>query len=119
MLLHTGQLSVSVTQTNPVVGERGTAQFSATASGVNKENFVYKWRKRNSNNLPNKVSGVNGEVLTIPTLVESDEGAYYCTVTNQWGNSVRSNDVILSVQGTCTCMYTNQEQDYKMASINC
>ena len=45
------------------------------------------------------MSGVNGAVLTIPNLVESDEGMYYCTVTNQWGNSVRSDDVTLTVQG--------------------
>ena len=80
-----------------MIGERGTAQFTATASGVNMRNFVYQWRKRGSSSLPIKVSGVNGTVLTIPNLVESDEGVYYCTVTNQWDNSERSDDVTLSV----------------------
>jgi len=83
-----------------VIGEGGTAQFIATASGVNKGNFVYRWRKRGSS-LPNKVSGVNGAVLTIPNLVESDEGVYFCAVINEWGNSLKSSDVTLSVQGMC------------------
>ena len=96
---YTDQLSISVTPTSPVIGKRGTAQFTATASGINMRNFVYQWRKRHSSSLPDKVSGVNGAVLTIPNLVESDEGVYYCTVTNQWGNSKRSHDVTLSVIG--------------------
>ena len=83
-----------------MIDERGTAQFTATTGGVNMRNFMYQWRKRGSSSLPNKVSGVNGAVLTIPNLVDSDEGVYYCTVTNQWGNSVRSDDVTLSVIGT-------------------
>ena len=81
-----------------MIGERGTAQFTVTAHGVNMRNFVYQWRKKDSS-LPNKVSGVNGAVLTIPNLVPSDEGVYYCTVTNEWGRSERSNDVTLSVFG--------------------
>ena len=87
-----------------MIGERGTAQFTATTSGVNKRNFMYQWRKRGSSSLPNKVSGVNGTVLTIPNLVESDEGVYYCTVTNEWGYNVRSDDVTLSIQSMYVCM---------------
>ena len=93
------QLSISVTPTNPVIVERGTAQFTATASGINMGNFVYQWRKRGSSSLPIKVSGFNGAVLTIPNLVPSDEGVYYCSVTNEWGNSVRSDDVTLTIIG--------------------
>ena len=97
--MYTDQLSISVTPTNPVVGESGTVQFTTTASGINKKNFVYQWRKRGCSSLPNKVSGVNGAVLTIPSLVKSDEGVYYCNVTNEWHNSKRSDDVTLTVQG--------------------
>jgi len=94
------QLSISVTPTNPEIGERGTVNFTAIASGVNMTNFVYQWRKRNGSSLPNKVSGLNGAVLTIPDLeVVSDKGVYYCTVTNEWGNRKRSNDVTLNVIG--------------------
>ena len=45
------------------------------------------------------MSGVNGAVLTIPNLVQSDEGEYYCIVTNEWGNSESTGDVNLSIQG--------------------
>jgi len=96
---HTDQLSISVTPTNLVIGDGGTAQFTATASGFNLRNFMYQWRKIGRSSFPNKVSGVNGAVLTIPNLVESDEGVYYCTVTNEWGNSERSYDVTLSIIG--------------------
>ena len=69
-------------------------------TGINMNNFRYQWKKRGSNSLPSKVSGVSGTVLTIPNLAKSDEGHYHCTVTNEWGRSVKSNDVILSVEGT-------------------
>jgi len=80
-----------------VIGEGGTAQFKATASGINKNNFTYQWGKRDSNSLPNKVSGVNGTVLIIPNLVVSDEGQYYCIVTNEWDRSVVSDNGILTI----------------------
>ena len=60
---------------------------------------MYQWRKRDSGNLPNKVSGVNREVLTILNTFESDEGQYYCIVTNEWGRSVESNNVTLAIFG--------------------
>ena len=93
------QLSIKVTPTIQTIGEQGTARFTATASGANMKNFVYQWRKKGGSSLPNKASGANGEVLMIPNLVESDEGVYYCTVTNEWDRSVRSDDVSLTVKG--------------------
>jgi len=45
------------------------------------------------------VSGVDRTVLTIHNLVKSDEGQYYCIVTNEWNRSVESNDVTLTVEG--------------------
>ena len=42
---------------------------------------------------------VDGEVLTIPNALESDEGQYYCIVTNEWSRSVESNNVTLSTFG--------------------
>ena len=63
-------------------------------------NFMYQWRKRGSDSLPNKVSGVNEATLIIPNIIVSDEGQYYCIVTNEWGRSVESDDVILTVEGS-------------------
>ena len=97
--LCTDQLSISVTPTNNTVGEGATAIFTATTIGINKRNFVYQWKKRGNRNLPNKASGVSGAVLMIPNSRKSDEGQYYCNVTNEWGRSVRSNDVTLTVVG--------------------
>ena len=83
------------------IGKGKTAEFTAVATGISRsENkFIYQWRKRGGNNLPDKVSGVQETVLTIPNVTESDEGLYYCTVTNEWGRSMESNDVILSIFG--------------------
>ena len=76
------------------------AYFTATASGINVNNFEYQWKKRGSRNLPtgSKVISVNGAVLIIPNLTESDKGQYYCIVTNEWGRSLKSN--YLTVNGT-------------------
>ena len=100
------QLSISVTPTNKEAGEGATAKFTATAIGVNKENFVYQWKKRGNGNLPNKVLGVNGTELFIRNSLKSDEGQYYCTVTNEWSNSEVSNDVTLTVVGTWLKCYS-------------
>ena len=79
----------------------GTARFTAIASGINTNNdtFIYQWKKRGSNSLPDKVLGGNGTEITIPNVTESDEGFYYCVVTNEWGRSVESNDVNFTVYG--------------------
>ena len=91
------QLYINVTQLGPF-DEGGIAQFTATASGVNMKNFKYQWQKRGSN-LPDKVSDTKQAVLIIPNLVKPDEGEYYCTVTNEWNNTVSSENVTLSVEG--------------------
>ena len=83
------------------IGKGNTATFTAMASGIStsENNFMYQWRKRDSNSLPNKVSGVNNSVLTIPNVIESDGGQYYCTVTNEWDRSIMSDEVSLSIFG--------------------
>ena len=82
------------------VGEGGTVRFNATVKGINKNKFTYQWSKKGSDSFHNKVSGVNGTVLTIPNLLPSDKGRYYCTVTNEWNRTMQSNDVVLTVEGT-------------------
>ena len=92
-------MSINVTLANDKVHEGGMARFIATAGGINMNNFSYQWKKRGSDNLPNKVSGADGTVLTIPNLLDSDKGQYYCIVTNEWNRSIKSNDVSLTVVG--------------------
>ena len=102
MLLSADQLMITIDSDNLVIGQGTTATFTAMASGINtsESNFMYQWRKRDSDSLPDKVSGATENVLIIPNVTESDEGQYYCNVTNEWGTSVRSNDVTLSIFGT-------------------
>ena len=45
------------------------------------------------------MSGINESILTIPTVAESDEGQYYCIVTNEWNTSVESDNITLVVFG--------------------
>jgi len=97
--LFTDQLSISIVPNYLVIREGETAQLTAIANGINKGNFVYHWKKKGSKNLPNKLSGVNETILTIPDVIKSDEGQYYCIVTNQWNRSVKSYDVTLDVSG--------------------
>ena len=56
--------------------------------------------ERYSTSLPSKVIGVNGAVLIIPNLTESDKRQYYCIVTNEWGRSLKSNYLTLTVKDT-------------------
>ena len=94
------QLAIIVIPSNSLIGKGTNAYFTAVATGKStaENNFIYQWMKKDSV-LSNKVSGVNGSVLTIPNVLESDEGQYYCIVTNEWDRSVESNHVTLAVFG--------------------
>jgi len=95
----TDQLSIEATSDNRVIGEGGIAELTVTASGVNSRNFVYKWKRRGSQ-FSDRVHGISTATLTIGNVIKSDEGSYYCNVTNEWGNS-RTKDITLTVKGTC------------------
>jgi len=94
-------LTISVSPSSLLIGKGTTAQIIATANGISTDesNLIYQWMKRGSNSLPDKVSGVNGTILRIPNVTNSDEGQYYCIVTNEWGTSVESDDITLTVYG--------------------
>ena len=96
------QLAISLIPNNLLIGKGTIAELTAVVTGVstNESNFMYQWKKRDSDSLPDKVSGVNEEVLTIPNVLESDEGQYYCIVTNEWSRSVESDNVSLTTYGT-------------------
>ena len=100
-------MTVSVVPEDLEVGQGTNAKFTAMAGGISTSegNFMYQWRKRDSDSLPDKMMGVNGTVLTIPNVTESDEGQYYCTVTNEWSRTVRSSDVTLSIFGMSIKFY--------------
>ena len=93
-----------------VIGKGTTANFTAMATGISsvENNFMYQWGKRDSDSLTDKVSGVNGSVLSIPNVLESDGGSYYCIVTNEWGRMKMSDDVTLSIFGMFSISFINQ-----------
>ena len=98
MKLFTDQLAISAMANDSLVRKGGTAQFTATVGGVGK--LTYQWWKRGVDILPGKVLGQNTTVLIIPNMEESDEGQYYCNVTNEWGKRLTSNNVTLRFYGT-------------------
>ena len=100
------QLSIRITSPhNPVISEGGTVTFIAISSGItDKKELIYLWEKDSKNKLPDKVIGHNSTKLTIPNLKKSDEGQYYCTVTNEWDNSVKSEYITLTIHGNKTQM---------------
>ena len=85
--------------------------FTAIASGIstNDSNFMYQWRKRDSNDT---VSEANGAVLIIPNVTESDGGQYYCIVMNEWGRSVETEIVSLAVFGMFIIIYNVDERKF-------
>ena len=86
-----------------MISEGGTVTFIAASSGItDKKELMYLWEKDSKNELPDKAIGHNSTKLTIPNLKKSDEGEYYCTVTNEWGNSVRSGYITLTIHGNKT-----------------
>lgn len=80
-----------------LIDEGRAAQFSITANGIGISSFNYQWRKRGVNRLPDKVLGEDTTTLTIPKVDGSDEGQYYCIVTNMWNRSVESSNITLTV----------------------
>ena len=101
MFVFIDELAIRITSAhNPIISGGGTVTFIVEANGItDKKQLIYLWEKKGRNKLPDKVVGHRSTMLTIPNLMETDEGQYYCTVTNEWGNSVRSGYVTLTVQG--------------------
>ncbi|XP_065918658.1 hemicentin-1-like isoform X2 [Dysidea avara] len=91
------KLFINATSPDQVIGEGETVWFTITASGINMRNFDYKWEKRGGQ-FSDRVRGINSTTLIIRSTLLSDEGQYYCNVTNEWGNSIRSDDITLTVE---------------------
>ena len=90
-------MAISIVTDHSLVNNGGTVQFTATASGIGI--LRYQWKKRGVDKLPNKVIGDDTLVLRIPDIDGSDEGQYYCVVTNMWNKSVESNQINLTIYG--------------------
>ena len=86
-------------QSSITLAKGNTLHLTITANGPGKSNFVYQWKKRGGNSLPNRVSGEDTSEITISSVVSSDSGSYYCVVTNQWDNMTTTNDATVTVLG--------------------
>ena len=86
-------------QTGITLAKGNKLQLNITTDGPGKTNFVYQWKKRGRNSLPNGVSGEDTSEITISSVVSSDSGSYYCVVTNQWDNMTTTNDATVTVLG--------------------
>ena len=74
-----------------------SATFSVEAFG---DGLTYQWQKNNMSLQPtngSKFEGVDTMTLTVNDVQIEDIGTYRCVVTNETGNSVTSNEVILIV----------------------
>ena len=121
MKLFTDQLAISAMANDSLVRKGRTVQFNATVGGVGK--LTYQWWKRGVDILPGKVLGQNTTVLIIPNMEESDEGQYYCNVTNEWGRSVQSSNVTLRFYGmyvgiSDVCVISHKLKVYSTMSIS-
>ena len=95
--LFTDQLSISVVSNNSIIAKGRTAHLTVMASGIG--TLRYQWKRRNIDNLPDKILGEDTAVLIIPKLDISDGGEYYCIVSNMWNRSMESDNIILTVYG--------------------
>ena len=87
-----GLPEVIVTPFNQSVEVSLTAKFIATVKGVGP--FTYQWR-RGRRILRNEVQST----LLINKVSVQDENYYTCHVTNNYGDSTRSNRAFLQVTG--------------------
>ena len=84
-ITHPSSQSVDLTQ---------TAIFTCNATGYN---VSYQWTI-GTGSFPNKVTGINSNILVIPNVRSSDNNTYTCVASNEGGN-VSSNVAQLTVTG--------------------
>jgi len=82
---------VTVNPPSQSVEIKHAAMFTATVSGVGKDNFTYQWRHNGK-----VIKGETGETLTIDSVEEDDHGTYHCVVENEYKDCAKSNNAELS-----------------------
>ena len=74
----------------PSIEVTQTAIFTATVTGVGP--FNYQWQKEDHN-----ITGETGSTFLIYEVSHSDQANYSCYVSNNYGDSVVSNNISLQV----------------------
>ena len=82
-----------------IVNGNDTAIFNITVLGESVREFAYQWQKNGSRlvETPGKIEGVNTTMLVIKGAQNEDEGAYWCVITSNTGDTVTSNEAFLIV----------------------
>lgn len=77
-----------------------TALFTVVATG---DELIYQWQRDGSNLMDTSgmLEGVTTATLMVLNVQGEDEGSYRCVVTNGAGDSVTSDDAILTVGKLC------------------
>ena len=77
-----------------------TAIFTVVATG---DELIYQWQRDGSNLMDTSgmLEGVTTAMLMVLNVQGEDEGSYRCVVTNGAGDSVTSDDAILTVGKLC------------------
>ena len=73
--------------------------YMETLDEASGEEFTYQWQRNGSDLVEKsgKFEGVNTSVLTIIDVRNEDEGSYQCVIFDGTGDSVISNETLLSV----------------------
>ena len=92
-------MSITVSPLSQTVSEGGVATFTATASGIKttSREFEYEWWKL-SNGQQSVMVGKKKR-LQIQNVKIKDRGDYFCIISNEWGNTLISESVHLTVNG--------------------
>ena len=93
----TGQFTVTVTCNNSLVAEGKTAKLAINTTGEG--TLTYRWRRRGAGWFPDKALCRDTKALIIPEVDRSDEGEYYCIVSNISNITVESDNIELTTYG--------------------
>ena len=104
--MYTDYIIINQHPQNITLGKGNTLSLTVIASGPESKQFKYQWKKMNSNSFPTLARGLNTSNLIIPLVSASDNGSYYCVVTNPWGNTETSKKAIVKV--LCKLLYMTQ-----------
>jgi len=101
---NTAKITVQPQSTSGLVGETVTVSLTATGDGL-----TYQWYLKNPGASKFAKSSITSDTYSVKLGESMDGRQIYCVVTDQYGNTVQSNTVTLSVKKTLSI--TSQPKD--------
>ena len=95
-----------MTYNNSLVAEGKTAKLAIDTTGEG--TLTYQWRRRGAEQFPDKALCSDTKELIIPEVDRSDEGVYYCIISNISNITVESDNIKLTTYGMLI-VYTYQQ----------